>query len=44
MYTTLIPVQTQEQIDALKATNNFTLMTYFPRLQLDGGNAKWMGK
>lgn len=44
MYTTLIPVQTQEQINALKATNNFTLMSYFPRLQLDGGKAKWMGK
>ena len=43
MYTTLIPVQTKEEIEALKETDIFTLMTYFPRLQLDG-TPKWMGK
>jgi hypothetical protein len=37
IYTTLIPVQTQTEIDALKETDTFLLMTYFPRLQLDGG-------
>ena len=44
MYTTLIPVQTKAEIDALKETDIFMLMTYFPRLQIDGGNAKWMGR
>jgi hypothetical protein len=44
MYTTLIPVQTKAEIDALKETDIFMLMTYFPRLQIDGGKAKWMGK
>jgi hypothetical protein len=44
MYTTLIPVQTQAEIEALKQTNNFTLLTYFPRLQWDGGKPRWMGK
>jgi hypothetical protein len=43
-YTTLIPVQTQAEIDALKETDIFRPMTYFPRLQIDGGLAKWMGK
>ena len=43
MYTTLIPVQTQSEIDALKATNFFTLLNFYPRLQLDGG-PKWVGK
>jgi hypothetical protein len=40
MYTTLIPVQTQTEMDAL----TFVLMTYFPRLQLDGGTPRWIGK
>ena len=44
MYTTLIPVQTQAQIEKLKATDTFMLMAYFPRLQLDGGKARWAGK
>ncbi len=44
MYTTLIPVQTPAEIDALKETDIFNLLTYFPRLQLDGGKPKWMGK
>jgi hypothetical protein len=44
MYTTLVPVQTQAEIDALKETDTFMLMTYFPRLQIDGGTPKWMGK
>jgi hypothetical protein len=43
MYTTLIPVQTQEEIQALKGTDTIMLMTFFPRLQLDG-NPTWIGK
>jgi hypothetical protein len=43
-YSTLVPVKTPEEIESLKQTDNFTLMTYFPRLQLDGGKPKWMGK
>ena len=42
MYTTLIPVQTPEQADELKATTTFMLMTYVPRLQLDG-KPTWVG-
>jgi hypothetical protein len=42
-YSTLIPVQTKEEVEALKATSIFTLMTYFPRLHLDG-KATWVGK
>lgn len=44
MYTTLIPVQTQAEIEALKETDTFTLLTYFPRLQLDDGSPRWVGK
>jgi hypothetical protein len=43
MYTTLIPVRTKEEIETLKGTSTFMLMTFFPRLQLDGG-PKWIGK
>ena len=43
MYTTLIPVQTQSEIDALKATDTLHLMTFYPRLQLDRV-PKWMAK
>jgi hypothetical protein len=43
MYTTLIPVQTQAEIDTLKKTDTFMLMTFFPRLQLDRGPT-WVGK
>ena len=43
MYTTFIPVQTREQIEELKAANPFMLMTYLPRLQVDG-KPIWMGK
>ena len=42
-YSTLIPVQTKEEIEALKATSIFDLMTYFPRLHLDG-KPTWVGK
>jgi hypothetical protein len=42
-YSTLIPVQTQEEIEALKATNSFTLMRYYPRLHCDG-IPTWNGK
>jgi hypothetical protein len=43
MYTTLIPVQTPEEIQTLKETDTFMLMTFFPRLQLDR-SPKWIGK
>ena len=43
-YSTLVPVQTPEEIAALKQTNVFTLMTYIPRLHFDGGKPEWKGK
>ena len=43
-YTTLIPVQTPEQIAALKASNIFMLLRFFPRLQWDRGTPQWVGK
>ncbi len=43
-YSTLIPVQTQEQLEALKQTDIFSLMRYYPRLHLDGGTPIWNGK
>jgi hypothetical protein len=43
-YSTLIPVQTQNEIAVLKQTTTFSLMTYFPRLQFDGGKPAWIGK
>jgi hypothetical protein len=43
-YSTLIPVQTQEQLEALKQTDMFSLMRYYPRLHLDGGTPIWNGK
>lgn len=43
-YSTLIPVHSTEEIEALKCTSVFTLMTYFPRLQFDGINPSWIGK
>ena len=43
-YVTLIPVQTPEEIAALKQTTILTLMSYFPRLQLDNRKAVWIGK
>ena len=43
-YSTLIPVQTQEQLEALKQTDIFALMRYYPRLHLDGGTPVWNGK
>ncbi len=43
-YTTLIPVEMPEEIAALKETDTFWLMTYLPRLHLDGGKPVWMGK
>jgi hypothetical protein len=42
-YSTLIPVQTSEEIEALKKTDNFDLMRYYPRLHVDGAPA-WLGK
>ncbi len=43
-YSTLIPVQTQEDLAALKNATTFGLMTYFPRLQFDGYKPTWIGK
>jgi hypothetical protein len=44
-YITLIPVQTPEEIAALKETDIFSLLRYRPRLQLDdGSNPIWIGK
>jgi hypothetical protein len=43
-YITLIPVQTEAEIEALKQTTVYTLLTYSPRLQLDGGKFAWVGK
>jgi hypothetical protein len=43
-YTTVIPVQTPEEIEALKQTDVFGLMRYFPRLQWDGSTPAWNGK
>ncbi len=40
-YVTLIPVQTPEEIAALKETDIFSLLRHFPRLQLDGRNPVW---
>lgn len=42
-YSTLIPVQTPQEIEALKETSTFDLMTYYPRLHLDG-QPSWNGK
>jgi hypothetical protein len=43
-YVTLIPVQTPEEIAALKQATILTLMSYFPRLQLDNRKVVWIGK
>ena len=43
-YITLIPVQTEAEIEALKQASIFDLLTYFPRLQWDGNKIWWNGK
>ena len=43
-YTTLIPVQTEAEIEALKQESTPSLLRYSPRLQLDGGKIVWVGK
>jgi hypothetical protein len=43
-YSTMLPVQTAEQIAALKATNIFELLRYVPRLQWDRGIPEWVGR
>ena len=43
-YSTLVPVQTQDEIAALKQTTIFTLMCYFPRLQFDRAKPEWICK
>ena len=42
--TTLIPVQTEAEIEALKQESTPSLLRYSPRLQLDGGKIVWVGK
>jgi hypothetical protein len=42
-YSTLFPVQTREEIEAMKQASPFTLMCYYPRLHLDGAPS-WNGK
>ncbi|MDX8436036.1 MAG: hypothetical protein E5V17_01025 [Mesorhizobium sp.] len=44
MYSTLLPVQTQEEIDALNQTDESSILRYFPRLQWDDGPPWWNGK
>ena len=39
-YSTYIPVDTPEQIEALKASSVFDLLRFFPRLQ----GTHWIGK
>jgi hypothetical protein len=43
-YSTFVPVQTEEEIAALKQTDNLTLLLFFPRLQWDGSKIGWIGK
>jgi hypothetical protein len=43
-YSTLIPVHAQEEIAALKQTDIFSLMCFFPRLQWDSGKPSWNGR
>jgi hypothetical protein len=43
-YTTLIPVQTPAEIEALKQASPITLIAYVPRLQWDGDRIWWNGK
>jgi hypothetical protein len=43
-YTTLIPVQTEAEIEALKQESTPSFLRYSPRLQLDGGKIVWVGK
>jgi hypothetical protein len=43
-YTTLIPVQTEAEIEALKQESTPGLLRYSPRMQLDGGKIVWVGK
>jgi hypothetical protein len=42
-YDTFVPVKTQAEIEALKQTDSLSLLSYFPRLQFDGGIG-WVGK
>jgi hypothetical protein len=44
IYVTLIPVQTPEEIAALKETDVFSLLRYYPRLQFDSKIPIWAGK
>ncbi len=41
IYTTFLPVAGEAEIEALKATDIYELMRYFPRLQWDAGTPVW---
>jgi hypothetical protein len=43
-YSTFVPVQTAEEITALKQTDTFSLLRFFPRPQWDGSKIGWIGK
>jgi hypothetical protein len=43
-YSALIPVQTAEEIAALKKATIFELLRYYPRLQWEGDLPTWIGK
>lgn len=43
-YSTFVPVQTAKEIAALKQTDTFSLLRFFPRLQWDGSKIGWIGK
>jgi hypothetical protein len=43
-YSTFVPVQTAEEIAALKQTDTFSLLRFFPRLQWDGSKMGRIGK
>jgi hypothetical protein len=43
-YSTFVPVQTAEEITALKQTDTLSLLRFFPRLQWDGSKIGWIGK
>jgi hypothetical protein len=44
IYRTYIPVQTPDEIAALKQADIVSLLRYYPRLQFDGDKPIWIGK
>jgi hypothetical protein len=43
-YSTLFPVGSVEESEALKKTDSFNLMRYYPRLYMGGASSAWVGK